>query len=349
MACSARHAFAKAAPEAGPRAPIPSTKQTPRSLPPSLPTTTATRPAAPPSLPPSLPPPPPAPGPPVLGSLSTVATGTISSRNLPAACAAAASAWERAANASCTSRDTPYCAATFSLVMPAGGGAAAGLKVGLVAQEEQGAGEASGLGDGVGGGGGGVWKPAARGKDGAGDAGMGATAAGLRGRALANHTTPGAPLLMCCEPLCCGQRGCRHGVGGCGGCGGGGGRRTHGQQAVLGALVLGHPRVDGALPGHGVGCHGLHPTGDADLIVAGLDGRSHLRNGLQACWAGSGRAGGAGRGARRQAGAGLGGQAGGEAAGGWRLRGNRLVPNPCTVLRCHVRMPTRPCAAPEEH
>lgn len=46
---------------------------------------------------------------------------------LPAArrartCAAAARRCERAANASCVSRDTPYCAATFSDVMPAGRG-----------------------------------------------------------------------------------------------------------------------------------------------------------------------------------------------------------------------------------
>ncbi|EWS64523.1 hypothetical protein Y695_02233 [Hydrogenophaga sp. T4] len=45
-------------------------------------------------------------------------TPTISSLNLPAACAAAAFAWLPAARASCISRVMPWALATFSAVMP---------------------------------------------------------------------------------------------------------------------------------------------------------------------------------------------------------------------------------------
>jgi hypothetical protein len=45
-------------------------------------------------------------------------TGTISSLNLPAACAAAAFCWLARASASCMSRVMPSCRATFSAVMP---------------------------------------------------------------------------------------------------------------------------------------------------------------------------------------------------------------------------------------
>lgn len=57
---------------------------------------------------------------PLLGSLTFVATGTISAANLPAACAAAALRWLAAANSSCTFLLTPNAAATFSLVTPIG-------------------------------------------------------------------------------------------------------------------------------------------------------------------------------------------------------------------------------------
>jgi len=56
----------------------------------------------------------------VRASLSSVSTGTISCWNLPAAWAAAALRCECAANSSCSWRDTPNCAATFSdAAMPA--------------------------------------------------------------------------------------------------------------------------------------------------------------------------------------------------------------------------------------
>ncbi len=58
---------------------------------------------------------------------------------------------------------------------------------------------------------------------------------------------------------------------------------THGQQAVLCALALRHSGVDGPLPCHRVGCHGLHAACNAHFIVAGLDGGGHLGNGLEAC------------------------------------------------------------------
>mmetsp|Transcript_2528 Transcript_2528/g.6729 ORF Transcript_2528/g.6729 Transcript_2528/m.6729 type:complete len:322 (+) Transcript_2528:273-1238(+) len=57
---------------------------------------------------------------PDLGSTILVWTGTISSLNLPAACAAAALRWLATANASCTCLDTPNFSATFSLVTPIG-------------------------------------------------------------------------------------------------------------------------------------------------------------------------------------------------------------------------------------
>ena len=46
--------------------------------------------------------------------------GTISSRNRPASIAASARDWERTANASCSSRLTSNCSATFSAVIPMG-------------------------------------------------------------------------------------------------------------------------------------------------------------------------------------------------------------------------------------
>ena len=53
-------------------------------------------------------------------SCTVVSTGTISSLNLPAACAAAALACEEAARRSCRSRGTLNRSATFSAVRPAG-------------------------------------------------------------------------------------------------------------------------------------------------------------------------------------------------------------------------------------
>ncbi len=57
---------------------------------------------------------------------------------------------------------------------------------------------------------------------------------------------------------------------------------THGQEAVLGLLVFSDLRVDTTVPGHGVGAHGLHAAGQADLVVARLDGSRHAGDGLQA-------------------------------------------------------------------
>mmetsp|Transcript_26178 Transcript_26178/g.57194 ORF Transcript_26178/g.57194 Transcript_26178/m.57194 type:complete len:241 (-) Transcript_26178:703-1425(-) len=57
---------------------------------------------------------------PVLGSITFVLTGTISSLNLPAACAAAAFLWDLTANSSWVLRSTPNFAATFSEVTPMG-------------------------------------------------------------------------------------------------------------------------------------------------------------------------------------------------------------------------------------
>lgn len=56
---------------------------------------------------------------------------------------------------------------------------------------------------------------------------------------------------------------------------------THGQQAVASGgagLDLG---VDAALPRHGVDGHRLHARADANGVVARLDGRRHIRDGLQ--------------------------------------------------------------------
>mmetsp|Transcript_33482 Transcript_33482/g.84841 ORF Transcript_33482/g.84841 Transcript_33482/m.84841 type:complete len:274 (-) Transcript_33482:550-1371(-) len=57
---------------------------------------------------------------PVLGSTTLVRTGTISSLNLPAACAAAAFLCDLTANSSWPLRVSPNLAATFSLVTPMG-------------------------------------------------------------------------------------------------------------------------------------------------------------------------------------------------------------------------------------
>ncbi|MNV62810.1 hypothetical protein D3C71_1553740 [compost metagenome] len=47
-----------------------------------------------------------------------MSTATISASNLPASCAAAAFCWLASASASCASRLTLFCLATFSAVMP---------------------------------------------------------------------------------------------------------------------------------------------------------------------------------------------------------------------------------------
>ena len=53
-----------------------------------------------------------------LGVRSTTCTGVISSANAPACCAARALWWDCSANASCASRLTFHCVATFSAVKP---------------------------------------------------------------------------------------------------------------------------------------------------------------------------------------------------------------------------------------
>ena len=57
---------------------------------------------------------------------------------------------------------------------------------------------------------------------------------------------------------------------------------THGQEAVLGTLVLGDLGVDAAIPGHGVCAHRLHASSQANVVEARLDGRCHAGNGLEA-------------------------------------------------------------------
>ena len=52
------------------------------------------------------------------GMWVSISKGEISSRNLPAAIAAAAFWWLATAKASCSSRVTFHCWATFSAVMP---------------------------------------------------------------------------------------------------------------------------------------------------------------------------------------------------------------------------------------
>ena len=47
-----------------------------------------------------------------------IITGTISSLNLPAFCAASALFWLATANSSCCAREISYCLATFSAVVP---------------------------------------------------------------------------------------------------------------------------------------------------------------------------------------------------------------------------------------